>query len=292
MDNIQKYPPKSRRQKRENNKTQKNFAKNNTTTRKHRKRNLPRIEPGRSGMNKGICVKAEAQFQREQRSGSCFISSAVSVCLVQLVLPLKWWKGGANKVHLFYTAKSIAIENSGECGGSRLGGYGARVIKGGRFSRMKRNDRRYTKSEEAYHSGYMYDDDNDDDEEEDEEDDDEGTYYDYISNIEYEEDDEEDEDIVVSPNKNMFNFNKKNNNNNNNIKNNNNNKKEEDEDEDDDTQLVSAVTLSESPMTYEEKKEDPYIFVYVPQMTFHPGSKFRVKIKVDPLSNLTIFTTT
>lgn len=58
---------------------------------------------------------------------------------------------------------------------------------------------------------------------------------------------------------------------------------------DSDKNFVSIVTLANSPLTYEELKEDSNILVYIPQASFYPGSTFRMPVKLHSDSNLETF---
>ena len=53
--------------------------------------------------------------------------------------------------------------------------------------------------------------------------------------------------------------------------------------------LVASVTLTHDLLTYQELKEDLNVFVYIPQRSFHPGSRLRIPIKLEVNSHLTSF---
>jgi hypothetical protein len=53
--------------------------------------------------------------------------------------------------------------------------------------------------------------------------------------------------------------------------------------------FVSAVTLANKRITYRELKEDQHVLVYIPEKNYHPGSKFRVPVKLQAEADLTLF---
>ena len=52
---------------------------------------------------------------------------------------------------------------------------------------------------------------------------------------------------------------------------------------------VLPITLRRGQSTYQELKEDLHILIYIPQLSFHPGSKLRVPVKIEHGSDLTSF---
>lgn len=52
---------------------------------------------------------------------------------------------------------------------------------------------------------------------------------------------------------------------------------------------IGPVTLTSGQLTYAEMKEDQHVLVYIPQKTFYPGSTFRVPVRLQAESDLTLF---
>ena len=52
---------------------------------------------------------------------------------------------------------------------------------------------------------------------------------------------------------------------------------------------IGTVTLTSGQLTYAEMKEDQHVLVYIPQKTFYPGSTFRVPVRLQAESDLTLF---
>ena len=57
----------------------------------------------------------------------------------------------------------------------------------------------------------------------------------------------------------------------------------------DDVRFVATVGLVNSQVTYTELQEDQNVLVYVPQGNFHPGSRFKISVKLQVQSDLKIF---
>ena len=52
---------------------------------------------------------------------------------------------------------------------------------------------------------------------------------------------------------------------------------------------IGTATLTSGQLTFAEMKEDQHVLVYIPQKTFYPGSKFRVPVRLQAESDLTLF---
>lgn len=57
----------------------------------------------------------------------------------------------------------------------------------------------------------------------------------------------------------------------------------------DDVRFVATVGLVNSQVTYTELQEDQNVLVYFPQGNFHPGSRFKISVKLQVQSDLKIF---